>query len=44
MLSLDNSIVRKIYATVMPLEESVCGGGGGGGGGRYSHHNTQVRS
>ena len=36
MMSLDNSIVRKIYGTVIPLEGSVCvgGGGGGGGGGR----------
>ena len=30
-MSLDNSIVRKIYGTVIPLEGSVCVGGGGGG-------------
>ena len=28
-MSLDNSIVRKIYGTVIPLEESVCVVGGG---------------
>ena len=32
MMSLDNSIVRKIYVTVIPLEESVCVCGGGGEG------------
>ena len=31
MMSLDNSIVRKIYGTVIPLEECVCVVGGGGG-------------
>ena len=31
MMSLDNSIVRKIYGTVIPQEESVCAVGGGGG-------------
>ena len=41
MMSLDNSNVRQIYGTVIPLEESVGGGGGGGG---YSHHNPQARS
>ena len=29
MMSLDNSIVRKIYGTVIPQEESVCAVGGG---------------
>ena len=31
MMSLDNSNVRQIYGTVIPLEESVGGGGVGEG-------------